>query len=106
MVHQFGNEQLGEVLNDIERGIDYRTPGSSAKRTGFQTCALVDCNWSCVSQRGCCNTTTEQPRIGAILRIINSPSRRAHRYGCTLNDVASKEAKGGCNDAREQAFRP
>ena len=78
VIHDFGDEKAGEVLDDVERGFAQRAPDAAAQDARLDVRALCEEEGTAVNQRGRRDGAARQTRVGTVPRIINRSPRRAH----------------------------
>ena len=77
VIHDFGDEEAAEVLDDVERGLGQRAPDAAAQNARLDVRALCEEERTAVSQRGWRNGAARQTRVGTVPRVIDRSRRRA-----------------------------
>ena len=105
MIHDFGEQQAGEILDNVERGLAQRAPNAAAKHPRLDLRALVERERPAVNQRRWRNRPARQPRVRTVPRVVNRRSRRAQGQLKTVGHVAAELVEGRGQDGWVPAFR-
>ena len=105
VIHDLGDEQAGEILNNVKRGFRHRAPDPTAEHARPDKRALSERDRRSVNQRARRQRAAGQTRVRAVARVINCSRWRAHGQLEAVRHVAAKLIEGRSGNVRIQPVR-